>query len=268
MTSPLRQIVLVAGVSAAAMPWNAALAQKDRGNAQISGRVIDASTRTPLARADIIHLGLGKVVVSDSLGRYAFPELPSGIVRLLVRRGGFPSLTVTVALARGEWMTRDIMLDSSQAARAAAQSLPSVSVHAPKPPEPRYADFERRRLTGLGQYITRKQIEQEGFANLQDAMRGLRGVNLDCGGAGVNDVSGSSLGCNIRMSRATMMCTPEYIVDERVDNDFGPSTPIRDIEGIEVYTGATDVPGEFAGRFAGCGVIVIWTKNGPRRKQP
>lgn len=266
MTPQLRQIVWAVGLASAWMPWHVVRAQKDRGNAEISGTVIDASTRAPLPGADIIHLGLGKVVVSDSLGKYAFPALPSGIVRLLVRRRGFPSITVTAALARGEWMTRDIVLDSSLAARSAVQALPSVAVRAPKPPEPRYADFERRRLTGLGQYVTRAKIEQAGFANLQDAMRGLRGVDVDCGGAAVGSVTGSSLGCNIRMAKSTMMCTPEYIVDERVDNDFGPSTPIRDIEGIEVYTGASDVPGEFAGRFAGCGVIVIWTRNGPRRK--
>ena len=69
------------------------------------------------------------------------------------------------------------------------------------------------------------------------------------------------------MARAPMRCHPEYIIDERVDNTFGPDTPIRDIEGIEVYTGPSDVPGEFAGRNAGCGVIVVWTRSGPSRSR-
>jgi hypothetical protein len=65
-----------------------------------------------------------------------------------------------------------------------------------------------------------------------------------------------------------MQCNPDYIVDEQVNNSFGPGIAIRDIEAIEVYTGPSDVPGEFAGRNAGCGVIVIWTKSGPGRRKP
>jgi hypothetical protein len=48
---------------------------------------------------------------------------------------------------------------------------------------------------------------------------------------------------------------------------FGPLVPVRDIQAIEVYTGASDVPGEFAGTNAGCGVIVIWTTNGRASKR-
>ncbi|MFN5598688.1 MAG: hypothetical protein ACK5AK_04820, partial [Gemmatimonas sp.] len=93
---------------------------------------------------------------------------------------------------------------------------------------------------------------------LQDAMRSMRGVRFSCAGGT----------CRAQMVRAPLGCSPEYIVDERVDNAFGPTIPIRDIVGLEVYSGASDVPGEFAGRNSGCGVIVIWTTAGrePRRK--
>ncbi|MEP6991731.1 MAG: carboxypeptidase regulatory-like domain-containing protein [bacterium] len=238
-------------------PAGTRVAQAQR--AQLSGMVVDMTSKAGLPDADIIHVDGGRTVVSDSLGRFAFPDLPSGIIRLLVRVRGFPASRVTLALAKGESMSRVIELDSTSAGRAAAQSLPSVSTVAARPPLPRYVDFERRRLTGRGQYLASEDLEKGGFSTLQDAMRGLRGVNLDCGG---------SNGCYIRMARAPMRCLPEYVVDERVDNSFGPTTPIRDIEGIEVYTGPSDVPGEFAGRTAGCGVIVIWTRSGPSRTKP
>jgi len=244
-------------IALTALPWTAAHAQK--GTAQISGTVVDLASGAPVGNADIIHMSLGRLVISDSLGRYLFPGLPTGIVRLLVRARGFPPATVVVALASDESMIRLIQLDSPAAGRAAAQSLPGVPVKGATPPTPRFADFERRRLTGRGQYVVREEIEKAGYASLQDAMRGLRGVNLDCGG---------NAGCSIRMARAPMRCAPEYIVDERVDNDFGPNTPIRDIDGIEVYTGPADVPGEFGGPNAGCGVIVVLTPAGPTRPQP
>ena len=64
-----------------------------------------------------------------------------------------------------------------------------------------------------------------------------------------------------------MHCAPDYVIDGRLNNDFGPFTPIRDIVAVEIYTGPADVPGEFAGRTAGCGVIAIWTRSGPPRRQ-
>lgn len=240
----------------AAMPLHVAAAQA--GNAQVTGTIIDASSRSAIRGADVVHVGGGRTVVTDSLGHFAIGDLPSGIVRFVVRSVGFPVKRVAVALTKGESLSKVIELDSSSAARVAAQPLPGVVLTAPRPPMPRFVDFERRRLTGRGQYLVREEIEKSGVGSLQGAMRGLRGVNIDCGGGS---------GCIIRMARAPMRCSPEYIVDEHVDNIFGPDTPIRDIEGIEVYTGPSDVPGEFAGRSAGCGVIVVWTRSGPSRSR-
>jgi hypothetical protein len=132
-------------------------------------------------------------------------------------------------------------------------------VTAPETPNNyRLVDFERRRQTGRGQYLTEDQIVKSGAYTVADAVKNMRGVIYECGGGGP---------CYVRMATAPMRCTPEYIVDDQVMNDFGPSTPIRDVIGLEVYTGPADVPGEYAGRFAGCGVIVIWTRSGPTRKR-
>ena len=237
---------------------SAAAARAQRGTSQMEGSVVDKTTGKTVANAEIVHRGDGRTVVADSAGRYKFPDLPAGLVRFAVRAPGFPVTTVVVALTRAEIMTRLIELDSTPSAKATlAQSLPGVAVSAPASRGPRFADFERRQQTGRGQYLTAEDIDKAQYGSLQEAVRNMRGVNVECGGG---------LGCHIRMSRAPMQCNPEYVVDERVDNGFGPSIAIRDIEGLEVYTGATDVPGEFAGRNAGCGVIVIWTKSGPRKR--
>ena len=225
----------------------------------LSGTVVDHTTGSTLAAADIQLVEGGRRVVSDSSGEFAFPELPAGIVRFVVRAHGFPTTRIAVALVRGERLSRIIELDSTTVGAEPAQPLPGMAVAAPAPPLPRYVDFERRRLNGRGQYLVKDDLDKAGYSSLQDAMSGLRGVNVDCGGGS---------GCTIRMARAPMRCTPEYIIDERTDNTFGPYTPIRDIEGIEVYTGPSDVPGEFAGRSAGCGVVVVWTRSGPTPKRP
>jgi len=248
-----RAFWLLFGVLSCAPP---ALAQKH--NAQISGTIVDKASRAPIAKVELILVGDSRSVLSDSAGRYTFEALPNGLVRFLVRAAGYPATQLVVALTPGEKMTRLIELDSAKLETSAAQRLPGVSIEAPAAVNRRLVDFERRRVTGQGQYLTREEIERNGYNNLQDAMRTMRGVEVHCGGSG----------CSVRMARAPMQCNPEYVVDERVDPVFGPTIPIRDIDALEVYTGASDVPGEFAGRNAGCGVIVIWTKSGPARKKP
>lgn len=232
-----------------------------RGSAMMFGVVVDKLTEAPIVNAEIVHAGDGRTVRSDSLGYYQFPSLAAGIVRFGVRAMGYRYATFTFALSNGERMERDIALEAATqpttAPGAVAQPLPEVAIEAPPPMGVRFADFERRKATGRGHYLTRAQIEQKGASNLTDAVRDLRGVALDCSGTT----------CNVRMVRAPMRCTPEYIVDERVDNMFGPVVAVRDIEALEVYTGPSDVPGEFAGANAGCGVIVIWTRSGPSRRK-
>lgn len=228
------------------------------GTARIYGTVIDRQSQAPLANVQIVHLGDGRSVTSDSIGLYQFDRLASGLVRFMVRASRYPATTFVVALVPGEQMERDVELDLASSTGASPQPLPEVTIAAPPSLGPRYADFERRRLTGRGQYMTAEEIERTGAARLQQVVLNFRGVNVDCGGGA---------GCFIRMTRAPMRCLPEYVVDERVDNMFGPAVAAQDIQALEVYTGPADVPGEFAGRNAGCGLIVIWTKSGPQRSR-
>jgi hypothetical protein len=234
-------------------------AQAQRGSAMMFGVVVNRATQAPITDAVITHTTDGRVVKSDSLGYYRFQNLTAGILRFAVRAPGFHAATFVFAFANGEHMERDIELDSTSVVQAGrpAQPLPEVAVEAPASMGPRFRDFERRKATGRGHYLTRAQIEQKGASNLSDALRDLRGVTLDCAGTT----------CAVRMVRAPTRCPPQYVVDERVDNMFGPTVAIRDIEAVEVYTGPSDVPGEFAGANAGCGVVVIWTRSGPPRRR-
>ncbi len=258
MTSGLlRFAALALFVSLAAVPGAA-----QKGSARIFGTVVDKATQGPVRGSRIVHLGDGRVVTSDSLGFYQFPDLSAGLVKFRVVAPNYPITTFTVALANNEGMERDIELDSAQTvatdSAGRAQVLAPVEVEAAPSLGLRFRDFERRKATGRGQYLTRTQIEASGATTLQDAVRGLRGIQVACPGGGWR--------CQIVMARS-QGCPPNYIIDEREDNFFGPNVAVRDIEAVEIYTGASDVPGEFAGRNAGCGVVVIWTKSGPPRRK-
>ncbi len=239
-----------------------------RRDGRVSGAVVDRSTGQPMVGVTVVSLHDGKAITTDTAGAFRFERLPIGIVRFLIRAPGFPQKGLVVALAESERMEQRIELDSTAASRAAdvptpraagerVQMLAPVLVAEEASLGTRFASFERRRKTGAGQYAVRADIEKAGSNSLQDVVRTMRGVNIDCSTGGS--------GCSIRMARAPMRCLPEYIVDDNVNNNFGPTVPVRDIEAIEVYTGPADVPGEYAGTNAGCGVIVIWTRTGPPR---
>jgi hypothetical protein len=238
-----------------------ALGAQDK-SAVFAGTVVLRDSGTPVKGALILYLATARADTTDSLGRFEIRDLPAGINKFLVSAPGVPRSTLVLPFAPGERLERTLEVELAgapvvgEAPSPAAQPIAGVAVTAPAPLDRRFGDFERRQRTGRGQYITRKTIEDGGYYSLQDAMRNLRGVKVDCGGGA---------GCFITMARAPMGCIPEYIVDEMVSNSFGAQTPVRDIEAVEVYTGASDVPGEFAGRNAACGLVIIWTKNGPPR---
>ncbi len=250
-----------------ALGFPAALAgQAGAGTARLRGTIMDASTARPVVGARVIVGSTGRFVTSDSAGAFEIGQLPSGILRFFFAAEGFPRTSVALAFAPGELMVQAFEMDSSAATIAAdtlgqrrVQMLPTEEVTAPASRGVRYEDFERRLKTGRGQYRTREEIEEAGYRTLSDAVRGMRGVQVDC--AGIQ-------GCFIKMARAPMRCSPKYVVDGREDPFFGPFVPVGDIEGLEVYTGAADVPGEFAGSDAMCGVVVIWTKSAPAPRRP
>lgn len=230
--------------------------------ARMHGQVVNRSSAAGIPGVTIVLTGDGRTVATDSAGRYAFGNLPAGPLRFQVRAPGFQATQFVVDVTAGDDIARTIELDAS-AGGPSPTSLGPVVTEAVGGGSYRLLDFERRRRTGRGQYLTDDEIQKSGAASLQDATRGMRGLTLHCGGSA--DVAGGN-GCRIQVNRAPMNCQPQYVIDGRVDNMFGPLTPIRDIVGLEVYVGATDVPGEFAGSNSACGVVVVWTRSGPTRR--
>lgn len=232
----------------------------DAGQAtHLRGVVTDKRSHAPVPGAQVILDADGRFVTADSAGAYDFAGIPKGIVDLSIRAPTFAVGHYTLQLiGTGNWI-QDIELDSSRAEERPVR-LAAVPVRATAPAfNYRLQGFEIRRQSGRGQYLTDEQIRASGAANIQDAVRDMRGVTLDCSGSQFG-------GCRIRMIAAPARCPPVYFVDGQMDNTFGPVTPIRDVVAMEVYTGPADAPGEFAGSNAGCGVVALWTRSGPDRR--
>lgn len=242
--SPRRTLCLVAASQLLAL-LPAAAQQKTSG---LIGRIFDERTNEVLLQALIILDSTRQDVAISSQGRFVLSNLTPGQHRIEIRSIGYRPSILNITLTEGQVVERQFGMVFT------GERLPDISVEARNSKLlPRFTDFERRRQNGLGHYITRDEIRARGYTKMGDALRTVKGVHVDCG----------AIECLIRMARSTAGCGPSFYVDGHMARSFAESTPINDVQGIEVYKGGADVPGEFAGDGAMCGVIVIWTRAAP-----
>lgn len=217
----------------------------------LRGRVLDSELGQPVAKA-MVRLQPGpQPFATDSLGRFEVTGLPIGVIEVTIQQIGFEKGTFRVRLADSVPVDGVFTLDFT------GYQLPEVVVTArAEQLAPRYLAFEQRRHRGLGAYVRWDELLKKGYSSVGDALREVRGVRMQC--------NQETFECFAHMAR-TPQCQPTWWIDGVEVHSFHESTPIRDVYGIEVYRGPGEVPGEYSGSNAMCGVIVIWTKSRPYR---
>lgn len=214
----------------------------------IIGRIFDEHTKEAMIQGLIFLDSVRHDVPISSQGRFVLVSLKPGPHRVEIRAVGYRPNVVEIALVDGQILERQFPMFFT------GDKLPDLTVEARNSKLlPRFGDFERRRQQGLGFYITRDDIKAKGYMNMGDALRTVQGVRVDCG----------VVECSVRMVRSVAGCFPTYFVDGHLARSFAESTPISDVQGIEVYRGAAEMPGEYSGSGAMCGVIAIWTRAAP-----
>jgi hypothetical protein len=229
------------------------VASSVRGAAQatLRGRVLDSEVGSPVDGA-LVHLKPGPPPFkTDTLGRFEAQGLSAGKTVVTIHAVGFDSAVYTVNLPPVGTVEGEFTLEFT------GYLLPEVAVEARAAQlAPRYLDFERRRQRGLGAYLRWDELAKRGYSSIGDALHTVRGVKIHC--------NQQTFECFAFMVR-TPQCQPTWWVDGMQVQSFHENTPIRDVYGIEVYRGPGEVPGEFSGSDAACGVIVVWTKSRPYR---
>jgi len=217
----------------------------------LRGRVLDSETGHPLSGAVVRIRGLGPSLTTDSLGRFEAQSLPAGAADVRIQLLGYGDGAFKVELGPSAVVDQVFSLDFT------GYRLPEVVVSARADElAPRYRDFELRRQRRLGAYFRWDELSAKGYSSVGDALRTVRGVRIRC--------NQEEFECFAVMAR-TPTCQPTWWIDGVEVRSFHENTPIRDIYGIEIYRGAGEVPGEYAGSNAACGVIVMWTKSRPYR---
>jgi len=219
--------------------------------ATLRGRVIDSEIGQPIAGATV-RIRRDPPLTTDSLGRFEVRGLPEGDAEIAIQVIGYARGAFWIRIPPSGEVDRVFALDFTGA------RLPAVVVEArAEKLEPRYVPFEQRRHRKLGAYL--RWDELAAYGSVGDALRTVRGVRMTC--------NQQTYECFAYMAR-TPHCLPTWWVDGQQVHSFHESTSIRDVYGIEIYRGAGEIPAEFTGSNAGCGVIVVWTKSRPFRVSP
>jgi len=211
------------------------------------------STGAPIGDADVSVPAMRLLVHTDSSGAFVLRGLGDGPLTINVRRLGYEPRSQNVRINRSAATTDSIVITL----RAIPQLLDSMRVGAARLHKDfLIEEFYRRQARGSGLFITRADIEARSPTRLSDLMRqfpGIRYVGRPGGLMGIRFPS---------TSMARRDCPPQYWIDgRRVSNfELDEMTP-GDIEGIELYSGPSSTPTQFATNDGKtCGTVVIWSR--------
>lgn len=216
----------------------------------IVGTVEDRADGRPLAAVQLrFRQGrdeswIGAEVLTDEDGNYRTPALEPGQYQVRVQLVGYTTLESVVEVAGASPMTIDVQLSRE------AVELESIAVVARRNAYLERSGFYERQRAGLGLVYDRSDLEGRGFSEVTDLFRTIAGVELRA--------SESILSPYIWFRR--MGCRPDIVLD---GTNYGPDTRVNDyltmqqVEGIEVYRGASTNPATLSS--SNCGSVVIWT---------
>ena len=224
-----------------------------RGTGRVRGRVMGVNGR-PVRDARVTVWGTGLNATTNPDGEFALSSLPSGTHALEVRAIGFSPTQVAIDIMPGQSERADVELS------AIAVTLDTVKVTAQRAyASRRLIEMERRMRSGMGHFLTAKEINKRNPWVLTDLLRSMAGIRMYPGRL-------SSYVVLMRDPRGNGLCEPTIVVDNVrmvVDEGFPIDNivPMDDINAIEVYTNM--VPGEFYNPVTQCGAIVITTGGRP-----
>lgn len=216
----------------------------------ITGTIKD-SAGTPIPGVEVVILQRHGAVYSDSVGVFRVVDIPAGKREFHFRRLGFSPKSMDAEISEGKTVALNVVLEPY------AAEIEGMTVEEATRRRQLLSDFYDRSSRGFGHFITREQIEKRNPMNLSDMMRMVPGAHLiPLRGTGMS---------TLRFGRAMggRDCPPQYYVDavKTWNLNIDDITP-EDVEGIEIYEGASTVPPQFNTKEGNtiCGVVLIWTR--------
>jgi hypothetical protein len=248
-------VAAVVGLAFVACPHEEAEAQERGGlgaASSVRGRVLEHETGNPLADALVTLTSLEEQLPSpgfrltDADGGFIFQNVFPGFLSLGVALLGYQNFSDTI-LVEPDSDVR-IVVELSPAPIELEAVVVSV-----KRVSPAMGGFEGRRRRGNGTFITREEIEETNPLRVTDALFMVPGISFADRRFGEREIRMRD-GC-----RPTVWVNGGKAIDSSV-SEIGIDQVIspEEVEAIEVYRGAGEVPVQFGPET--CGAVVIWTR--------
>lgn len=234
---------------------SAAAAAQRAPAAVLLGRVVVDPTKLPVRGAEVVIPSLTLRTVTDSLGRFRLEGIAPGRRGLRVNMIGYAPLRTAVEFSAGDTVELEIGISPS------SEEMAAIEIVEAQNSQRQLLDFERRRATGTGEYLTAEDIRIRSRGRLSEALRTLNGVSLLSTGSGVLLVGGRASGRGIGTCYTAVMLDNVWVYDgDRTQSPFNVnSLNPDDIAAIEYYRGLSNTPVELQGIRNSCGVLAIWT---------
>jgi hypothetical protein len=239
----------------------------------VRGKVLDAATGEPVPQAEVTAAslegrGAGRAR-SAADGTFALELRAAGTFRLRAERAGYrPSVTDSVSVDPRE--TVEVELRLSATAVAMEPLRVTARVAPPHRQSLQLAGFYDRERWGMGKYLRREDFERMSNLSLVQVINRLPGTFVL--GTGPMQVivfdRATITGTLSRMQQGRRMdeCVPKLYLDgvhmNYVSGLNGVATP-QQLEAVEIYRSAAELPPQYGGPDAACGVILLWTRAEP-----
>jgi len=218
------------------------------------GRVTDSAGVGLLgAEITLFHSDRVHTITSDS-GDFRITGLEPGTLVFNVRRIGFEAASFTAVLKPGKTHRAMFRLTAS------ALPLPTVAVSDTATHTHWLDQFDRRRSSARGTFITRAEIDKKSARTGTDIVRSVPGIRLMSmrGGAGSQVV--------MTRGNGARPCYPTMFVHGLPYSGILDDFAADDIEALEIYVGISEIPTELDKNGRGmCGAIVVWTRDPNKR---
>jgi Carboxypeptidase regulatory-like domain len=261
----LCRAVLVAAIAATTV--RSSIAQ----TGTLTGTVTRDSAGHSLAGAEVLLPGLNRSVAANYMGEFRLSQLAAGRYEVVVRHAGFATRVDTIEITAGAHVDREFVMI------ALPTQLEEVKVSAASKRyiSPALSDFEERRKTGAGHFITEEELRKNDDHPLLNTLTShISGVsrmpvdrfnNVEYLSSGRKCGSGPAI---LSCRGGTGYCPVTLYLDGVLIFDASRGEPPPDmrnfaptnIAAVEYYSGAATVPAKYNATSSGCGVLLLWTR--------
>ena len=250
--------------------------------AVLSGSARDA-LGSPLRDVEVRVAALSLVTRTDENGAYRLSGITAGTYEVTARAVGFEAVSVSITFRDDSAYTQMFAM------RRSVSLLDSVAVRATRR-DPRMEEFEEHRRVGLGQFLTRADLEAQRGQTMAAILGKLRSVGIvrGMGGRGwiLSKRATASGSCTTGIGNAgspkyapdqterfqgmVCACYAQVYLDNSLMNPGQPADPFDvnqfspdQIESIEWYASPAQTPSKYARLNSSCGVYVMHTRRPP-----